>query len=121
VRDVRDFRSEKMETADGKGIARARRQAEGGRFGRPGRTVLNRLLRRITASQVADLVGFWTMWHLHGGFEGLEELGMSRSTIFSRVRRFRTLFGKHPDEYQLPGVLLDVHAYWSAVASERGE
>ena len=118
---MRDFRSEKMETADGKGIARARRLAEGRRFGRRSRTLWNRQLRRITASQVSDLVGFWTMWHLHGGFEGLEELGMSRSTIFARVRRFRTLFGKHPDEYQLPGVVVDVEAYWSAVASERGE
>ena len=117
----RDFRSEKMETLEGKGLARARRLAEGRPFGREGQRIVERLNRLISGGQVSDLVGFWTLWHLHGGFEGLEEFGMSRSTIFARIKRFRILYGKHPDEYQLPGVTLDVRAYWAAIAAERGE
>lgn len=116
-----DFRSDKMESAEGKGIARGRREDSGRRFGdtRRVRTVLEMLSRRSRAAQVSDLVGFWLMWHLHGGFEGLEDLGMDRSTIFRRVKRFRTLFGKHPDEYVLPGVSVNLHEYRKAITAER--
>ena len=44
---------------------------------------------------------------------------MERSTIFRRVKRFRTLFGKHPDEYVLPGVKVNLHEYRKAVEAER--
>ena len=51
---------------------------------------------------------------LHGGFEGLRELGMSRAAIYRKTAMFRKLFGAHPDEYVLPGVEIDVEAYLKA-------
>ena len=36
---------------------------------------------------VADLFGFWLLWHLEGGFEGLERLGMNRATIYRKINR----------------------------------
>jgi hypothetical protein len=68
--------------------------------------------KRWAATQVADLVGFWMMWHLHGGFEGLVETGMHPTTVWRKVNRFRTAFGQHPDEFKMPGVNIDAAAYW---------
>jgi hypothetical protein len=64
-----------------------------------------------------ELVGFWLMWHLEGGFEGLQRLGMSRSAIYRRVSAFRRMFGAHPDEFTLPGVSLDVETYLAGRAA----
>jgi hypothetical protein len=57
------------------------------------------------------LVGFWLVWHLEGGFEGVRKLGMSRSAIYRRIAMFRRVFGQHPDEFEMPGVTIDVAAY----------
>src|SRR6478609_12136106 len=51
-----------------------------------------------------ELVGFWVLWHAEGGFEGLQRLGMSDTTIWRRIKAFRNAFGEHPDDYQIPGV-----------------
>jgi AraC-like DNA-binding protein len=75
--------------------------------------LLRPLFKKLAVTQVADLIGFWTLWHLEGGFEGLERIGMHRSTIFRKVKRFRAIFGVHPDEYTMPGVTLDPSTYWS--------
>lgn len=113
-----DYRSEKMETAEGRGIARRAWQAYQSRAKRVAGPILDPVLdpiaKRLAATQVADLLGFWMLWHLHGGFEGLEQLGMHRSTIFRKVNRFRTLFKVHPDEFTLDGVTIDAAAYWKA-------
>jgi hypothetical protein len=113
-----DFRSEKSESVEGKGIARRAWEA----YDRGVRTVTRPLLapaaRRLAATQVGDLIGFWMMWQLHGGFEGLEELGMHRSTIFRKVKRFRTIFKEHPDEFKLPGVTINHAVYWKTVAEK---
>lgn len=61
-----------------------------------------------------DLVGFWVNWHVAGGFRRLEELGWSRATIFRKVRRFRDLYGSHPDTYRFDWINLDVFAAWKA-------
>ena len=34
-------------------------------------------------------MGFWLVWHLEGGFEGLRGLGMSRASIYRRIKLFR--------------------------------
>jgi len=60
---------------------------------------------------VVDLFGFWLLWQLEGGYDGLRRLGMSRSAIYRRIKLFRTMTGMHPDEYVLPGVETDVQTY----------
>ncbi|MGE3834070.1 MAG: hypothetical protein AB7H43_04715 [Acidimicrobiia bacterium] len=74
--------------------------------------VMEPAIKAVAARMTADMVGFWLAWHLHGGFEGLVELGMHPSTVWRKVKRFRTVTGKHPDEFQIPGVTLDRAAYW---------
>ncbi len=63
---------------------------------------------------VEDLIGFWVMWHLYGGFEGLEQFGMHKSTIWRKVARFRQVTGEHPDLFEMPGVSIDAKAYWES-------
>ncbi|WP_411277980.1 hypothetical protein [Gaiella sp.] len=110
----RDYRSERMESPEGLGIARARWEASSD--GRAGKLVggdgeMHPLVRRIAAPALLDLAGFWVMWHLRGGFEGLRAAGLSRSSIYRRVSNFRTATGMHPDEYVFPGIKLDLEAY----------
>ena len=69
------------------------------------------LLGKIAVPVMLDLMGFWLAWHLEGGFDGLQRMGMSRASIYRRVSLFRRTLGMHPDEYQLPGVDLDIPAY----------
>ena len=41
--------------------------------------VLRPLVRLYAAGSIVDLIGFWAVWHLEGGFEGLQRMGMSRA------------------------------------------
>jgi hypothetical protein len=111
-----DFRSDPMPSAEGRG--RARRAWEA--YARVTNKVLGPAiemsplgdaLRSVSANAVSDQVGFWMLWQLHGGFEGLLTLGMSRSSIYRKVATFRRIMHAHPDEFTLPGVELDVAAY----------
>ncbi|GAA0190930.1 hypothetical protein GCM10008944_03770 [Cytobacillus oceanisediminis] len=77
-------------------------------------TLFGSAIKSFSANTVTDLVGFWVLWHLHGGFEGLRDLGFSRSSIYRKTHLFRRLFGAHPDEYEFPGVKLDIDAYLSS-------
>jgi hypothetical protein len=36
---------------------------------------------------------------------------MSRSSIYRRIGMFRRVFGTHPDDYEFPGVSIDLDAY----------
>jgi hypothetical protein len=108
-----------MPSAEGRGRARAAWEAYAratDRYVRPvvEKTVLGDAIRSVSANSVSDLVGFWVLWHLYGGFEGLQGLGMSRSSIFRKTAMFRKIFGAHPDEYQFPGIDISVEAYLSA-------
>jgi len=109
---AQDFRSERMESPEGKGLARQAwdeyRAAVGRGLKNP---VVAPITNRIVADMTADLMGFWLIWQLEGGFEGVQRAGMSRTTIYRRIRRFRMATGKHPDEFHLPGVTIDVKAY----------
>ena len=73
--------------------------------------VTNPLAKRVGAASAVDLMGFWLVWQTEGGFEGLRRLGMSRSAIYRRITLFRKFMGIHPDEYEMPGVTIDVTAY----------
>lgn len=102
-----------MPSAEGRGRARQAWEAYSAGVNRVAAPLLTPLIKTVSANTVADLVGFWVVWHLHGGFEGLRELGMSRAAIYRKTAMFRKLFGAHPDEFQMPGVALDVGRYHS--------
>lgn len=65
----------------------------------------------LAREAVLARAGFWLVWQLEGGFEGMQRLGMSEATIYRKVKAFKDTFGAHPDEYRFPGVTVDVEAY----------
>ena len=42
----------------------------------------------------------------------MEKAGWHRATIYRKLKKFRMVFNKHPDEYQVVGVDLDPKAFW---------
>jgi hypothetical protein len=107
-----DFRSQRMPTPDGLGVAKQRLQRAWAVYNAALKPLLTPLAEPIARSATFDLIGFYFAWHMHGGFEGLQrDLGMSRSAIYRRVSLFRHTFKVHPDEYVMPGMGLDVAAY----------
>ena len=113
-----DFRSDPMPSAEGRGRARAAWErylkASNKAFGPTVETLLGRAIRSYSAGAISDLVGFWILWKLHGGFDGLRDLGMSRSSIYRKAALFRRAFGTHPDEYEFPGITVDLPTYWGS-------
>src|SRR5437660_1129418 len=109
-----DFRSDKSESHEGKGKARRAWDAYARAVNAVALPVLEPGIRRIARVMTSDLVGFYVIWHLHGGFEGLVESGMHPSTVWRKVKRFRMAFGQHPDEYRFPGVTINAKQYWDA-------
>ena len=112
---VSDYRSDPMPSAEGHGRARGRWQRAWDAYTKAlGPVVEPAVLpaaRWLATRRVEGLVGFWLLWHLEGGFGGLERLGMSRSSIYRRIATFRSSFGVHPDEYEMPGVSIDLEEY----------
>jgi len=110
-----DFRSARMESAEGYGQARRAWTKAVNKYlevmDKHAGPVMEPYLRPIAARVEAGLMGFWLLWHLHGGFEGLQKLGMSRTTIYRKIKYFRMATGQHPDEYRIPGVRIDVEKY----------
>lgn len=122
--DKTDFRSDRMESAEGKGIARRaweayRRTVHAApgygayarAVNRAAAPVTDPVVRHVAAGTVVDLFGFWLVWHLDGGFEGLLELGWNRATIYRKINAFRKITGLHPDEFEMPGVTLSLERY----------
>lgn len=66
-----DFRSDPMDSPEGKGRARRAWDAYANAANRVAAPVMNPLAAGIARKQVIELVGFWVAWHLYGGFEGL--------------------------------------------------
>ncbi len=110
-----DFRSEPMDSPEGHGFARRAWAAYAKKtnelFGPALWPLVEPVAMKLGSAVAVDLFGFWLIWHLEGGFEGLRRTGMSRSAIYRRVKLFRGLTGMHPDEYVLPGVTIDLAAY----------
>ena len=69
----------------------------------------------------SELLGFWLAWWRAGGFSGLEGAGWNRATIFRKLRRFRTTFGVHPDEYEPDWIQLDLPKVWADRLRQRLE
>lgn len=109
-----DFRSDPSESPEGKGIARRAWDAYVDAL----RPVSDPIAQIVGRKITEDLVGFWVMWHLCGGFEGLERYGMHKSTIWRKVAKFRTVTGKHPDEYRFAGITIDRGAAWGALTGD---
>lgn len=113
-----------METPEGKGIARRAWDGYVGAVGKVARPVLRPAVEMYAAGSIVDLVGFWAIWHLEGGFEGLQRMGMSRASIYRRIKLFRIAFGAHPDEFEMPGITLDLADYregWAERKKARAE
>jgi hypothetical protein len=61
---VVDFRSERMESPEGRGIARKAWESYTGAVGKVTAPALRPLVRMYAAGSIVDLVGFWVVWHL---------------------------------------------------------
>ncbi len=105
-----------MESPEGKGIARRAWDAYAGAVGKVSAPVVEPFARKLAVPVAMDLAGFWLLWHVEGGFEGLQRMGMSRSSIYRRISLFRRMLGVHPDEYEMPGVKLDIIKYQTTPA-----
>ena len=132
-----DFRADRMDTAEGRGIAKARMESFFASVDE------DTLIEAYTSSgwsshpddmteeerwweeqakdaaaedalEEADLIGFWVAWHRAGGFSGLESAGWHRTTIFRRLRGFRSRFRRHPDVMTFPWITLDLEKAWAA-------
>jgi hypothetical protein len=118
-----DFRSDRMESAEGRGRARRAWDKAWERYmaamDKTAGPVMEPYLKPIAVRLETGMMGFWLMWHLEGGFEGLEKLGMSRTTIYRKIKFFRTITGQHPDEYVVPGVRIDLEKYLASVAARK--
>lgn len=116
-----DFRSERMPSAEGQGRARRAWQAYSKAVERYATPIFGPLVEpvaeKLAGAAAVDLAGFWLVWHLEGGFEGLQRIGMSRASIYRRIALFRRIFNAHPDEYEFPGVTVDVAAYLASSAT----
>lgn len=119
-----------MESSEGRGIARGRfeswwwglpedfRHAFGGYDGKPAHraadTVPSAGWTELATSlrEESELVGFWLAWHCAGGFEALERAGWNRATIYRKSRRFRAVFGAHPDEHTFSWLTVNFDRVW---------
>jgi hypothetical protein len=110
-----------METPEGRGIARRAWEAYAGAVTKAATPALRPLVAKYAAGSIVDLVGFWAIWHLEGGFEGLLRMGMSRASIYRRIKLFRLAFGAHPDEFEMPGITLDLAAYRDGWAKKKAK
>lgn len=125
---TKDYRSERSESNEGKGIARKAWDSYAATMTKHVSPIISPVLdpviepaaKAMARDWIGDLMGFWMLWHLYGGFEGLERLGFHRATIFRKVKRFRSVFGAHPDEFEFPGITLDPAVYWAAPGKKIG-
>jgi hypothetical protein len=114
-----------MESPEGRGIARRAWDSYANAVSKAAtpaiKPVLAPFVRRYAAGSIVDLIGFWAVWHLEGGFEGLQRMGMSRASIYRRIKLFRLAFGAHPDEFEMPGIALDLAAFREGWAKKKAE
>ena len=105
-----------MPSPEGKGIARRAWDRYAQAVDKVARPAVEPFTRKAAVPVMMDLAGFWLLWHVEGGFDGLLRLGMSRASIYRRIKLFRALMGVHPDEYQMPGVTLNLTKFQTTPA-----
>ncbi|MHB8510865.1 MAG: hypothetical protein ACYDCC_01690 [Actinomycetota bacterium] len=108
---MEDFRSDRMDSREGRGFAASVWDSYSKAVNRAALPIVEPFAKAYGAKVAVDLAGFWLIWHLHGGFDGLVKLGMPEVTIYRKIKRFRQAYGKHPDELMFPGVSLDAAEY----------
>lgn len=67
-------------------------------------------LQGVASATVARLIGFWVLWHLTGGFDGLKAAGWPRSTIWRSRQDFVKVFGVEVEDF-LPEMVADIGAW----------
>jgi hypothetical protein len=125
-----DYRSDRSESPEGRGIAYGRSSAFWNSLSEDVQAEIHHesdftastiedypafVSDQVTSTVVedAELIGFWVAWHKAGGFGGLEAAGWHRATIYRKIRRFRSRFGTHPDEHRFEWIKLDLKRVWS--------
>jgi len=116
-----DLRKHRSDSSEGQGRARRAWEAYAAAANSVRPEWVDQAIKRLAANWTADLMGFWMSWHLYGGFEGLEKAGWHRATIYRKLKKFRTVFKVHPDEYSVAGVTLDRQAFWDYYFKDRPE
>lgn len=116
VLGVPDFRADPSDSPEGKGHARRAWDSYAAAVQRVAEPLVDPVAGLVARRVTEDLMGFWVMWHLCGGFEGLERYGMHKSTIWRKVKKFRIATGHHPDEFKFVGVHVDREAAWGDLA-----
>ncbi len=117
-----DFRSERMPSPDGNGRAKEAFTSAWAKYAKAMEPITKPIANPIARSVTFDIYGFWIVWNLMGGFDGLIKplseggLGMSRSSIYRRIQMFRIATGRHPDEFSVPGITIDMETYLEALA-----
>ena len=124
--ELPDFRAEPSVTPEGdaKAVARFTAWAEANldpitspeppdeKYGWDRLAEVDRDLMAARVIKESELISFWLAWHRAGGFAQLERGGWDRSTIFRKIRRFRTYYGIHPDDASFPWLAADFEQAW---------
>ena len=110
-----DFRSDPSESVEGRGIARRAWDGYAKGLRRATEPMFDPVSMAWGRKLTEELVGFWVMWHVLGGFEGLERFGMHKTTIWRKVKKFRMILGAHPDEYKFEGITIDTAKVWDGL------
>lgn len=113
-----DFRSEPSDSIEGRGIARGAWDSYLKGVGKVVGPVIDSFAAGAARKWTGEMIGFWVLRHSLAGFEGLEEFGMHKTTIWRKVKKFRLVFKEHPDTFRFEGITLDKDLIWKRAISE---
>ena len=114
-----------MPSPDGNGRAKEAFASAWAKYAKALEPVSKTIASPIAREATFDIYGFWIVWNLIGGFEGLQKpvseggFGMSRSAIYRRIQMFRVVTGTHPDDFNVPGVTIDIDAFVKYLAESK--
>lgn len=125
-----DFRGDAMPSPEGEGRAKATAEQAWDAYYKMNKAINKPLLDAVPQARnvlrgwaggtLVDLVGFWVMWHLCGGFDGVKKAtGLSRTSIYRRISLFRQVFGEHPDVFVFSGIEIDPVEFVQGMAARK--